>query len=43
MSAPHENRRLKMVGLVLIGVASPALLFLQNQTESPTWLDQDGW
>jgi hypothetical protein len=34
----RENRRLKIAGLVLMGVALPALFFLIDQVESKAWL-----
>jgi TM2 domain-containing membrane protein YozV len=34
----RESRRLKIAGLVLIGVALPALFFLMDQVESKAWL-----
>lgn len=40
----RENRRLKIAGLVLMGVALPALFFLMDQVESKAWLTyQDNW
>ena len=34
----RESRRLKIAGLVLMGVALPALFFLMDQVESKAWL-----
>lgn len=34
----RENRRLKIAGLVLMGLALPALFFLIDQAESKAWL-----